>query len=136
MARVYGVNYNYSQSISELRLAVQEEPDNALAWDMLSWALGYETPPDPVESEKAAREAIASIRRSATRHTISGGLSIFRVIFRKQWLLLTGAKSCLGIRTQPTWAVPRLWPRRDTMPKRSPLSSKMEHPRATSTVTG
>jgi serine/threonine protein kinase/Tfp pilus assembly protein PilF len=58
MARVFGVNYRYAQSISELRLAVQEEPDNALAWDMLSWALGYVTPPDPVESERAAREAI------------------------------------------------------------------------------
>jgi len=58
MARVYGVTFRYPQSINELRLAVQEEPENALAWDMLSWALGYETPPDPVESEKAAREAI------------------------------------------------------------------------------
>ena len=58
MARVYGVNYNYSQSISELRQAVGEEPDNALAWDMLSWALGYQTPPNPAEAEKAAREAI------------------------------------------------------------------------------
>jgi len=58
MARIFGVNYRYAQSISELRLAVQEEPDNALAWDMLSWALGYETPPQAAESEKAAREAI------------------------------------------------------------------------------
>jgi tetratricopeptide (TPR) repeat protein len=58
MARIYGVNYRYSESISELRLAVQEEPDNALAWDMLSWALGYATPPQAAESEKAAREAI------------------------------------------------------------------------------
>jgi serine/threonine protein kinase len=58
MARVFGVNYNYTQSIRELRLAVQEEPDNALAWDMLSWALGYNTPPQAAESERAAREAI------------------------------------------------------------------------------
>ncbi|HEV2103370.1 MAG TPA: protein kinase [Candidatus Acidoferrum sp.] len=58
MARIYGVTFRYPESINELRLAVQEEPDNALAWDMLSWALGYKTPPDPVESEKAAREAI------------------------------------------------------------------------------
>ena len=58
MARVYGVTFRYSESINELRLAVQEEPDNALAWDMLSWALGYKTPPDAVESEKSAREAI------------------------------------------------------------------------------
>ncbi|HXH65897.1 MAG TPA: protein kinase [Candidatus Limnocylindrales bacterium] len=58
MARIYGVTYRYRESISELRLAVQEEPDNALAWDMLSWALGYDTPPQAAESEKAAREAI------------------------------------------------------------------------------
>ncbi|HET7108987.1 MAG TPA: protein kinase [Candidatus Acidoferrum sp.] len=58
MARIYGVNFRYAESISELRLAVQEEPENALAWDMLSWALGYKTPPDAAESEKAAREAI------------------------------------------------------------------------------
>jgi len=58
MARIFGVNYRYPEAISELRLAVQEEADNALAWDMLSWALGYETPAEPAESEKAAREAI------------------------------------------------------------------------------
>jgi tetratricopeptide (TPR) repeat protein len=29
-----------------------------LAWDILSWALAYETPPEAVEAEKAAREAI------------------------------------------------------------------------------
>jgi serine/threonine protein kinase/Tfp pilus assembly protein PilF len=57
MARIFGVNYRYPESIIELRLAVQEENDNALAWDMLSWALGYETPAQPVEAEKAAREA-------------------------------------------------------------------------------
>jgi tetratricopeptide (TPR) repeat protein len=33
-------------------------PDNAFAWDMLSWALGYEQPPDAAGAEKAAREAI------------------------------------------------------------------------------
>jgi tetratricopeptide (TPR) repeat protein len=58
MARVFGENYKYKDAITELRLAVQEEPDNALAWDMLSWALGYATPPQAVESEKAVREAI------------------------------------------------------------------------------
>src|SRR5271168_3511670 len=34
------------------------EPDNSLAWDPLSWALGYEQPPDAIETEKAAREAV------------------------------------------------------------------------------
>jgi tetratricopeptide (TPR) repeat protein len=43
---------------SEFRLAVQGQPDNAMAWDLLGWALGYQTPPQPLEAEKAAREAI------------------------------------------------------------------------------
>ena len=58
MGGILGQNYKYMEDVSELRLAVQEEPDNALAWDMMSWALGYATPPQAVESEKAAREAI------------------------------------------------------------------------------
>jgi len=59
MARVFGENYyQYKQATSELRLAVQEQADNDLAWDMLSWSLAYETPAQPAEAEKAAREAI------------------------------------------------------------------------------
>ena len=58
MAGTLGQHYKYREASSELRLAVQEEPDNALAWDQLSWTLGYETPPQAVEAEKAAREAI------------------------------------------------------------------------------
>ena len=58
IAGVLGQNYKYMEDVTELRMAVQEEPDNALAWDMMSWALGYATPPQAVESEKAAREAI------------------------------------------------------------------------------
>jgi serine/threonine protein kinase/Tfp pilus assembly protein PilF len=58
IAGVLGQNYKYMEDVTELRMAVQEEPDNALAWDMMSWALGYATPPQAVEAEKAAREAI------------------------------------------------------------------------------
>ena len=58
LARFYGENYRYADAVVEARLAIEEEPDNALAWDQLSWALAYETPPQAVESEKAAREAI------------------------------------------------------------------------------
>jgi TolB-like protein len=58
LARFYGENYRYADAVVEARLAIEEEPDNALAWDLLSWALAYETPPQAVESEKAAREAI------------------------------------------------------------------------------
>ena len=33
-------------------------PEDSHAWDALSWALAYEQPPEAVEAEKAAREAI------------------------------------------------------------------------------
>jgi len=58
LSRVYGEEYRYPDAVREARLAVQEDPDNGLGWDMLSWALAYKTPPEPVEAEKAAREAI------------------------------------------------------------------------------
>ncbi len=58
IARSLGEHYKYTEAISELRVAVQQEPANDFAWDMMSWALGYATPPQAVESEKAAREAI------------------------------------------------------------------------------
>jgi serine/threonine protein kinase/cytochrome c-type biogenesis protein CcmH/NrfG len=58
LARFYGADYRYADAVPEARLAIEEEPDNALAWDLLSWALAYETPPQAVESEKAAREVI------------------------------------------------------------------------------
>jgi len=58
LGRVFGVRYQYADAVRELRLAVQSEPENALAWDILSWALAYQTPPEASEAEKAAREAI------------------------------------------------------------------------------
>jgi serine/threonine protein kinase/cytochrome c-type biogenesis protein CcmH/NrfG len=58
LARSYGEDYQYSDAVREARLAIQEEPDNAFAWDLLSWALAYQILPEPVEAEKAARETI------------------------------------------------------------------------------
>jgi eukaryotic-like serine/threonine-protein kinase len=57
LARYYGEDFKYADAVREPRLAIEQEPDNALAWDQLSRALGYVIPPDPVEAEKAAREA-------------------------------------------------------------------------------
>jgi tetratricopeptide (TPR) repeat protein len=34
------------------------DPENSYAWDLLSWALGYEQPPDAAGAEKAARESL------------------------------------------------------------------------------
>ncbi len=58
MGRVFGVRYLYADAVRELRPVVQAEPENPWAWDILSWALGYEIPPEAEESEKAARQAI------------------------------------------------------------------------------
>jgi eukaryotic-like serine/threonine-protein kinase len=56
--RNLGAHYQYRDAVVQFRSATQTEPDNALGWDSLSWALAYQTPPEAVESEKAAREAI------------------------------------------------------------------------------
>jgi eukaryotic-like serine/threonine-protein kinase len=53
-----GYSYQYADAAREFRLANQEEPDNARAWDLLSWVLAYQTPPLAAGAEKAAREAI------------------------------------------------------------------------------
>jgi len=50
--------YDYADAAREYRTAIDLNPDNAFAWDMLSWALGYEQPPDSAGAETAAREAI------------------------------------------------------------------------------
>jgi eukaryotic-like serine/threonine-protein kinase len=56
--RNLGARYQYRDAVTQFRSATQTEPDNALGWDSLSWALAYQTPPEAVESERAAREAI------------------------------------------------------------------------------
>jgi serine/threonine-protein kinase len=58
LANVYGYKYDYPRAVQEFREALRSEPQNAYAWDMLSWALGYQEPPDALEAQKAAREAI------------------------------------------------------------------------------
>jgi serine/threonine protein kinase/cytochrome c-type biogenesis protein CcmH/NrfG len=58
MANVYGDMFDYVRAAAKSREAATLEPDNAHAWDQLSWALGYQQPPDSVGAEKAAREAI------------------------------------------------------------------------------
>jgi eukaryotic-like serine/threonine-protein kinase len=58
LGRFFGVQFKYAEAAREGKLAIQSEPDNAYAWDIYSWALAYQTPPDAVEAEKAARETI------------------------------------------------------------------------------
>lgn len=58
LGRNLGARFQYADAARESRQAVAAEPDNALGWDLGSWALAYKTPPDAVQAEKAAREAI------------------------------------------------------------------------------
>ena len=50
--------YDYPGAAREFRTATELDPGNSYAWDLLSWALGYEQPPDAVGAEKAARESL------------------------------------------------------------------------------
>ena len=50
--------YDYAGGAAEYREAVRLDPENALAWDYLSWALAYQQPPDGLGAEKASREAL------------------------------------------------------------------------------
>jgi TolB-like protein/Flp pilus assembly protein TadD/predicted Ser/Thr protein kinase len=50
--------YDYASAAREFRTAVDLDPNNAYAWDLLSWALGYEQPPEAAAAEKASRECL------------------------------------------------------------------------------
>ena len=58
LGTVYVDRYEYARAAEEFRTATRLDPDNAYAWMLLSWALGYEQPPEASEAEKAGREAI------------------------------------------------------------------------------
>jgi tetratricopeptide (TPR) repeat protein len=58
LGSVYGFRYDYPRAAQEFREALASQPQNAEAWDLLSWALAYQEPPDAREAEKADREAI------------------------------------------------------------------------------
>ncbi len=50
--------YDYANAANEFRTAAELDPNSGHAWDMLSWALCYKQPPDPVAAERASREAL------------------------------------------------------------------------------
>jgi TolB-like protein len=50
--------YESANAANEFRTATELNPNSGHAWDMLSWALCYKQPPDPVMAEKASREAL------------------------------------------------------------------------------
>ncbi len=50
--------YDYTDAAREFRTATNLYPGNAYAWDLLSWALAYEQPPEAAAAETAARESL------------------------------------------------------------------------------
>jgi serine/threonine protein kinase/cytochrome c-type biogenesis protein CcmH/NrfG len=58
LGQIAGHRYDYARGAEILREVTRSRPQDAEAWDLLAWSLGYRQPPDPIESELAAREAI------------------------------------------------------------------------------
>jgi serine/threonine protein kinase len=58
LGQTYALRFDYARAVGEFREAARLDPENPLAWDMLSWSLAYQQPPDALEAEKAAHEAI------------------------------------------------------------------------------
>jgi tetratricopeptide (TPR) repeat protein len=50
--------YDYAGAAREFRTATNLDVNDAYAWDLLSWALAYEQPPEATEAEKAARNSL------------------------------------------------------------------------------
>jgi serine/threonine protein kinase/Tfp pilus assembly protein PilF len=50
--------YDYAAAAREFRTATELDPNDSYAWDLLSWVLAYEQPPEAVAAEKAARESL------------------------------------------------------------------------------
>lgn len=59
MGTVDSDKYDYVAAAREYRTAADLDPGNGYAWDQLSWALGYQQPPDALGAETAARKAIS-----------------------------------------------------------------------------
>ena len=78
LAQTLALRFDYSRAVAEFREAVRLEPDNPFAWDLLSWALGYEQPPDAIEAEKAAQEAIRLQPTSAAAQYHLGRALLFQ----------------------------------------------------------
>ena len=78
LGQIHGLKYEYAAGAAEDRVAIRLEPDNPLAWDQLSWNTSYEQPPEAVESEKAAREAMRLEPSSAASQYHLGRALLFQ----------------------------------------------------------
>ena len=52
-------DYQYLLAVPEFNRATELDPNSPVAWDGLSWALGYITPADAIRAEGAARRALS-----------------------------------------------------------------------------
>jgi non-specific serine/threonine protein kinase len=52
------IRYDYPKAAGEFRAATRLDSEDAYAWDLVSWAPGYQQPPDALGAKKASREAI------------------------------------------------------------------------------
>jgi serine/threonine protein kinase/tetratricopeptide (TPR) repeat protein len=58
LGQIAGVRYDYKRAAQLLREAVRIGPKEPLHWDLLSWVLAYQTPPDPEGALDAANKAL------------------------------------------------------------------------------
>ncbi len=58
LGQIAGVRYDYDRASELLREAVRLDPKDAFNWDLLSWSLAYETPPESEEARAAAEKAL------------------------------------------------------------------------------
>jgi len=58
LGTVYADKYDYANAAREFRTATDLDPESSYAWDLLSWALGYEEPPEAAAAENASRECL------------------------------------------------------------------------------
>jgi eukaryotic-like serine/threonine-protein kinase len=100
MAQSYALHFDYPRAVVEFREATRLEPDNPLAWDLLSWALAYEQPPDAIEAERAAREAIRLQPTSAAAQYHLGRALMFQTRYQEAATAFQRAKELGSIRYQ------------------------------------
>ena len=55
---IHAFRDQWAAAIAAYRYAIRLDPQNALAWEELAWALNHVDPPEPVAAEEAAREAL------------------------------------------------------------------------------
>lgn len=78
LGQTYALEFDYGRAATEDREAIRLEPENPLAWDQLSWNLGYEQPPEALEAERTAREAIRLNPASPAAHYHLGRALLFQ----------------------------------------------------------